>query len=357
VPSDTLSHLVRDNYLIALLRGKRSQLLDRQQFLSLSESKSQSEIIGLLSEGSYGPELSKLTSDSSPIETQRAIRQGFARSVLSLIAASRGDTREFLSEYRRRFDAYDLSGLIVYKAQGRSWEDYLTTRQPLALMKEAELHRLYSIDDLTPIASGGGDRELVARLKSFSMEDAAGEKASLVRDTINGWGEERFYKYIDEKLSGLDRQNCQPIAGSSVDIANLLLILRSKILSTSGIRDHLIPTHWKLNQRTIDQLLASPDVSQALDSMSSHGYYYKVLAGARQKYEESKSLAFIEVALMNHQLKLSTRLFLGSPYSVGIVLGFLTLKENEAKNLGAVLTGVGAGLASDDLRSLITVQN
>jgi vacuolar-type H+-ATPase subunit C/Vma6 len=357
VAGDTLSHLVRDNYLIALLRGKRSQLLDRQKLLTLSESKSQSEIIGLLSEGSYGPELSKLAPESSPIETQRAIRQGFARSVMSLIAASRGDTREFLSEYRRRFDAYDLAGLVVYKAQGRSWEEYLATRQPLALMKEAQLHRLYSIEDLAAIASAGGDRHLVERLKSFSMEDASGEKASLVRDTINGWGEERFYKYIDEKLSGPDRENCLPIAGSAVDIANLLLILRSKILATSGIRDHLIPSHWKLNQRTIDQLLAFPDVSQALDSMASHDYYYKILAGARQKYEETKSLAFIEIALRNLQLKLSTRLFLGSPYSVGIVLAFLTLKENEAKNVGAVLTGIGAGLPSDELRSLITVQN
>ena len=140
-------------------------------------------------------------------------------------------------------------------------------------------------------------------------------------------------------------------------MANLLIILRSKGLGTSGVRDHLIPTHWKLNQRTIDQLLASPDVSQALDAISSHDYYQEILTGARQKFEESKSLAFIEVALRVHQLKLSTRLFLGSPYSVGIVLAFLILKENEARNLAAVLTGVGAGVAGEELRSLIAVQN
>ncbi len=357
MPSDTLSHLARDNYLISLLRGKRSQLLDHSQLVSLSESKSQSEIIGLLSEGSYGPELSKLTADSSPIESERAIRLGFARSVKSLLTASRADTHDFLTQYRRRFDAYDLAGLVVFKAQGKTWEDYLATRQPLALMKEQELHRLYSLDDLPTIATAAGDRHLVERLKGFPMEDAAGERASLVRDTINGWGEEKFYRYIDEKLSGPDRENCKPIAGSTVDIANLTIILRSKTLGTSGVKDHLIPTHWKLNQRTIDQLLASTDVSQALDAIATHEYYYKILAGARQKYEESKSLAFIEVALRNHQLRLSTRLFLGFPYSVGIVLAFLVFKENEAKNLAAVLTGVGAGLPSDDIRSLIAVQN
>jgi len=356
VLSDTISHLVRDNYLIARLRGKRSHLLGRQQLVALSESKSQTEIIGLLAEGPYGPELSKLGGESTTIETERAVRLGYAESVMSLIRASGGDTREFLIQYRRRSDAYAIGGLAVFKAQGRTWEEYLATRQPLALMNEQKLHRLYSLDDLSTIAREAGDRHLVDRVKGFSMTDIEGERASLVRDVINGWGEERFYKYINGKLSGPDRENCLPIAGSEIDIANLTIIVRSKIIGASGIKDHLIPSHWKLNHRAIDQLLAATDATQALDVAASHEYYSRILSGARQKYEESKSLSFIEVALRRYQLDLSRRVFLGFPYSVGIVLAFLTLKENEARNLAAVLAGVAAGLPADKLRSLLAVQ-
>ncbi len=355
--SDTLSHLLRDNYLIARLRGKRSHLLGRQQLVALSESKSQTEIIGLLAEGPYGPELSKLGSESSTIETERAVRLGYADSVMSLIRASGGDTHEFLIQYRRRSDAYAISGLVVFKARGKTWEEYLATRQPLASLNEQELHRLYSLDDLSTIAREAGDRHLVERMKGFSMTDIEGEKASLVRDVINGWGEERFYEYINEKLSGPDRENCLPIAGSAVDIANLTIIVRSKIIGASGIKDHLIPSHWKLNQRAIDQLLAATDVAQALDAAASHEYYSRILSGARQKYEESKSLAFIEVALRRYQLDLSRRIFLSFPYSVGIVLAFLILKDNEARNLAAVLAGVSAGLPTDELRSLLALQD
>jgi len=356
VLSDTISHLVRDNYLIARLRGKRSHLLGRQQLVALSESKSQTEIIGLLAEGPYGPELSKLGGESTTIETERAVRLGYAESVMSLIRASGGDTREFLIQYRRRSDAYAIGGLAVFKAQGRTWEEYLATRQPLALMNEQKLHRLYSLDDLSTIAREAGDRHLVDRVKGFSMTDIEGERASLVRDVINGWGEERFYKYINGKFSGPDRENCLPIAGSEIDIANLTIIVRSKIIGASGIKDHLIPSHWKLNHRAIDQLLAATDVAQALDVAASHEYYSRILSGARQKYEESKSLSVIEVALRRYQLDLSRRVFLGFPYSVGIVLAFLTLKENEARNLAAVLAGVAAGLPADKLRSLLAVQ-
>jgi len=356
VVGDTLSHLVADNYLIALVRGKRSKLLGRQQLVALSESKSQTEIIGLLAEGPYGPELSKLGSESSIIETERAVRLGYADSVMSLIRASGGDTREFLIQYRRRLDAYSVAGLVLFKAQGKTWEEYFATRQPLALMNEQELHRLYSLDDLSTIAHEAGDRYLVERVKGFSMADIEGERASLVRDVINGWGEERFYKHIDEKLSGPDRENCLPVAGSAIDIANLTIIVRSKIIGASGVKDHLIPSHWKLNQRAIDQLLAATDAAQGLDVVAGHEYYGRILSGARQKYEESTSLAFIEVALRRYQLDLSRRIFLGFPYSIGIALAFLILKENEARNVAAVLAGVSARLPTDEIRSLLAIQ-
>ena len=354
--TDTLSHLVRDNYLIARLRGNRSRLLGRQQLFALSESKSQTEIIGLLAEGPYGPELSKLSAESSTIDTERAVRLGFADSVMSLGRASGGDTRDFIVQYRRRFDAHSLASLVVFKAQGKTWEEYLATRLPLALINEQELHRLYSLDDLSIIAREGGDRHLVDRVKGFSTTDIEGEKATLIRDVVNGWAEERFYNYIDEKLSGPDRENSLPIAGSAIDITNLTIIIRSKLIGASGVREHLIPSHWKLNQRAIDQLLAATDATQALDVAAGHEYYGRILGGARQKYEESKSLSFIEVALREYQLALARRLFLGFPYSVGIVLAFLVLKENEARNLAAVLAGVAAGLPTDELRSLLAVQ-
>src|SRR5256712_1989129 len=267
---------------------------------------------------------------------------------MSLIRASGGDTHELLIQYRRRSDAYAGAGLVVFKAQRKTGEGYLTPRQPLALMNEQELHRLYSIDDLSTIAREAGDRHLVERVKGFSMTDIEGEKASLLRDVINGWGEERFYKYINKKLSGPDRENCLPIAGSAIDIANLTIIVRSKIIGASGIKDHLIPSHWKLNQRAIDQLLAATDVTQALDVAASHEYYSRILSGARQKYEESKSLSFIEVVLRRYQLDLSRRVLLGFPYSVGIVLAFLIFKENEARNVAAVLAGGAGGLAAEE---------
>lgn len=351
--TETLVHLLRDNYTEAKIRGKKSFLLERQQLYSLAEFRSQSEILGFLADGPYGLELSKLQESSSPVETERAVRMGFARSVRNLLASAKGNVRDFLTEYQRRFDAYDLATLLIYKSQGRSLEEYLPTRQPLSAMSEKELRRLYSHDDPLDVLEEVGEEVLLSRMKGLSFEEMTPDRASLVRDILNGWGEERFFNYVDRRLRGRDRGSCFPIVGTSVDLLNLSIILRSKLMGISNIRDHLVPARWKLSKKVVGQVLSAEDLALSLDRVSAFRYYRRLLSGMRQRYEESKSLSFLEVAVRKHMVDMSRDVLLRFPHSIGVVLAFLTLKENEARNIAAVVSGVGAGLKPETIRPLI----
>ncbi len=278
---------------------------------------------------------------------------GFARSVRNLISTAKGNVHQFLLEYVRRFDAYDLATLVIYKSQGRTWEEYIATRQPLGLLRESRLRRLYSIEDVSDLLERIGDETLQARMKGFSLGELTPEKASLVRDIFTGWGKEQLYDYTNTTLHGRDRASCLPILGTSIDFLNLSIILRSKLIGVSNIRDHLIPVQWKLGKSALGELASSEDVLQALDRASSLSHYHGLLSAARQQYEESKSLAFIELAVRKHMVDLSREILLGFPYTIGVVLAFLVLKENEARNLAAVVSGVGAGLRPEQIRVLV----
>lgn len=355
MPAETLVHLLRDNYTESKIRGKKSFLLERQQLYSLAEFRTQTEILGFLADSPYGLELSKLQDDSSPVETERAIRLGLARSVQNLIQTAKGNVEQFLLEYSRRFDAYDLATLVLFKSQGRPWEEYVMTRQPLALMKENQLRKIYSIEDLESLAEVVGDETLQSRLEGISLESLTPDKASLVRDIFNGWGEERFYNFVTQKLHGRDRASCREIVGASLDILNLSISLRSKLIGLTGIKLHLVPTYWKLREKQLEQILSAEDVPTALDKAASLRAYRSLLSGARQRYDETKSLSFIEIASRKYMSELARKILLGFPYTIGVVLAFLVLKENEAHNLAAVVSGVGAGLRPEQIRALITV--
>ena len=351
--AETLVHLLRDNYTEAKVRGMKSFLLQRQQLYSLTEFSTQTEILGFLSDGPYSQELSKLQESSSAVEIERAVRVGFARSVRNLVSTAKGNVKDFFLEYSRRFDAYDLATLALYKSEGKPWEEYATTRLPLGIMTEKELRMLYSVEDLDKLASLVGDKKLRSRLRGIELGGQAPEKRSIVRDIFNGWGEERFYNFIKEKLRGRDKESCLPIVGSSIDLLNLSIVLRSKLIGISEIQSHLVPIRWKLRDRSISELTSSEDTTQALDRSADLPYYGRFLTEARQRYEESKSLSFLELLIRKHMMDLSRDILLGFPFTIGVELAFLVLKENEARNLAAVVSGVGAGLKPEQVRPLI----
>ncbi len=351
--SDTLVHLLRDNYLEAKIRGKKSFLLQRQQLLSLAEIPTLNDIVAALAEGPYGSELSKLQEVSSAVETEQAIQRGFANSVNNLVSGAKGNVRQFLLEYVRRFDAYDLATLVMFKSQGRGWEEFSAVRQPLGGFREGQLRRLYLMDNLRESVRVIGDKTLEERTSNISLEEMPPEKAALVRDIFTGWGEERFYNYVAKRLHGRDRSSCLPIVGATVDLLNLSIILRTKLIGVSNVEKHLIPAHWRLDKQSVSRLVATSDLDEALEKAGSLTQYGRLLSNARQKHEETKSLAFLELDVKRYLLGQARRIFLGFPYTIGVVLAFLLFKENEARSLAAVVAGVASGLKPDQVKALI----
>jgi len=350
---DTVVHLLRDNYTEAKVRGKKRFILERQQLQSLTEFKSQAEVIGFLADSPYGAELSKLPDSASAAEAERTVSQSLARTVENIEASAKGNVRQFIIEYRRRYDARNLARLLVFKLQGRPWEEYVSTRSPLGTLSEKQLRKLYNIENSRDLIEEMADQTLEGRLENMQLESPSPDKTALIRDIIVGWGDERFYAYASNKLTGRDRTICIPIIGSAIDLGNISIILRGKLMGLADIRSHLVPVYWKLDAKTLESLLTAEDIQQTLDRISAHRYYRRILAGSRQKYDETKSLAFMEVLAREHFAKLSHEIFLGIPYNIGVILAFLVLKDNEARNLSAVISGINAGLLPEQIRPLL----
>ena len=350
---DTVVHLLRDNFTEAKIRGKKSYLLEQQQLQSLTEFKSQTEVIGFLADSPYGLDLSKLSDSASPAEVEQTLGRSLARTIGNIEASAKGNVRQFIIEYRRRYDARDLARLLVFKLQGRPWEEYVTTRSPLGTLSEKQLRKLYNIENPRDLIEEMGDQTLVDGFENIQLENPSPDKAALIRDIIFGWGDERFYAYASKELTGRDRAGCIPIIGSAIDLGNIDIVLRGKLLGLSDIRTHLVPVSWKLDPKTLESLLAAEDMQQTFDRIGSHRYYRRILGGSRQKYEETKSLAFMEVIAREHFARLSREIFLGLPYNVGVVLAFLVLKDNEARNLSAIISGIDAGLSPEQVRPLL----
>src|SRR5207245_10743454 len=125
-----------------------------------------------------------------------------------------------------------------------------------------------------------------------------------------------------------------------------------KLVGLSDIRSYLIPVYWKLDSKTLESLLTAEDIQQSLDRIGAHRYYRRILSGSRQKYDETKSLAFMEVLAREHFAKLSHEIFLGIPYNIGVILAFLVLQYKDARTLSALISRIDAGLLPEQIRPL-----
>ena len=346
-------HIFRDSYVEAKVRGKRSFLLEPQQLFSLAEIRSQGELLSFLADGPYGPDLAAIKEGSSTEDIEKAIRQNFARTVNNLLSPARGGLRRFLIEYRRRFDAMDLATLLIYKSQGRTWDEFGTVRHPLGTTSERELRRLYSLQDTRLIVETVDDDAIQERIKRVIAEEITPDTAALIRDLLMGLAHQSFYRFVDEELSGRDKKSCTPLVGAPIDLLNIAVILRSKMIGIPNIEGHLVKASWKLNKKALGSLLASEDVAQTLDKLSANKNYRRILSGSRQKFDESKSLSFIELISRKHLSSMSHTVFLKFPFTLGVLLAYLVSKENEAMNLAAIISGVSAGLKSEQIRLLL----
>src|SRR5207245_6174318 len=136
----------------------------------LTEFKSQAEVIGFLADSPYGPELSKLPDSASPAEAERTIGESLARTVENIEASAKGNVRQFIIEYRRRYDAHDLARLLVFKLQGRPWEEYVSTRSPLGTLSAKQLRKLYNVENSRELIEAMADQPLEGRLEHMHME-------------------------------------------------------------------------------------------------------------------------------------------------------------------------------------------
>src|SRR2546425_6862449 len=181
---DTVVHLLRDNFTEAKIRGKKRYLLERQQLQSLTEFKSQTEVIGFLADSPYGPELSKLPDAASPAEVERTIGESVASTIENLEGSAKGNVRQFIIEYRRRYDARDLATLLVFKLQGRSWEDYVATQSPLRTLSDKQLRRLYNIENPRDSIGDMGHQILQERLKDMQIVNLGHKNTGMNRCNV-----------------------------------------------------------------------------------------------------------------------------------------------------------------------------
>ncbi len=128
--------------------------------------------------------------------------------------------------------------------------------------------------------------------------------------------------------------------GSQVDITNLKIVLRAKMddLQYEDISSYLVSEGYQIRDWKLKDLMDAenvPGIISLLEGTDYGPYLEEVLS----EYNKTGSIAPFEVALAEYITKTAKTLSRKKPLGTGPMIGFLSKKEAEIKNLKVIVRG------------------
>ena len=131
-----------------------------------------------------------------------------------------------------------------------------------------------------------------------------------------------------------NRQIMYSYVGTQVDVANLKLIIRAKQdgLDYDAVAPYILEEGYQLREWKLKDLMESPDVTNVVSGLEGTKYA-EALTDVMPVYNETGSVAVFEKALDVYASNYAKSLSSKKPLGVGPIIGYLSQKENEIKNL------------------------
>jgi V/A-type H+-transporting ATPase subunit C len=245
---------------------------------------------------------------------------------------------------RRTRKSYDEVKHNLFEVGGLDEEDFKRILRADANSLINELRRT-SIGQRMLSARGKIGRELREGLSARGGSEAAARAEGAIDAYI--------YLFMDSVLAevgGKEIAQIREVLKSEVDAKNMMIIerLKQRGIPRERIRACLIEG-GKLGEQTINTLMDAKDLSATMSIVKQR--YPKL----ELKAEGKATLPELEVAFEKSIAARKAMTFYSSVLSVGVILGFLLLKEEEVNILRKIAKGKEFHMPENEVRSMLVV--
>lgn len=338
-------------FINARVGGMKAHLLNSMEMKSLIESRNFDDALALLKNTAYGKELSKLPSPSL-VEIENVFSKSVVRDCEKLVISVSGASKKFLTLYTKKFEIDAIKLLLIMKGRGEEIKKYPWILQRIMSMPVAE--KLVEI---------GTPEEVVEMLRSTKYYPALQKAVSEYNEqgdvypfiaALDIYHYGALNKVIKKEMSAKDRKFAERLIGLEIDAKNLLTVLRIRGIDEEQATNWLIPVRYKL---TDSDLRAAFNVRALTELTQIIERYSGIISTGIRGQEKTQSLFALEQEFRKYILKANNRLFSGDRFHMGVPLAYLNLKENEVRNLTAILHGKEKGMDTSKIEETTILLN
>ena len=336
-------------YPSAKVGGMKSYLLDPFEVKAIMETGSFDDALSLLKNTAYGKELAKLPS-SAPKEIERVLVKSFLRDIDRLSKTLTGPRKAFLEEYSRGFEVDALKAVLILKITNTKaahpWVPY-------GVMDDATIERLLQAETLEELFELLKGTEYYGALHGVLTESKDRSSPFPYLVALDRYHYGRVWSAL-EGLSGRDRTVAEGLVGPEIDLKNLTTVLRLRGGEEKVVWQCLLPCSYQLDEEALRLIFNVGRLGEIFTQLPALRYRELLVEGIKE-YERSGSTALIEREFRRHRLAMNQRVFRGARFHIGAILGYLGLKENEVRNITAIVKGKEAKLPTPKIEAVVAV--
>ncbi len=338
-------------YLHARVRAMYSTLLTPQFFDELYRAPDFFNLINQLEHTVYGPYLMRV--DNRELTPRRAVfemKSQMSEAYATVIRSSPEHLHPLLALFYRSFEVDNLKAILRGIQSGASWDRIRYVLFPFVSTKVFPAEAMFQEHEI-PAAIEKLHGTLYYATLAHALERYTAEQSLFPLEValdLSYWRE--VWKDINQ-LSQLDREHALRVAGSLLDVNNLLWAIRYRVyhqLSEEELINYTLPFGYRVKDADVRAIAAGADILEIVARL------YPNLTLEDTVLNEPKDwLPELETKLQRHVVKQCRKEFDGYPFHAGIPLAYLVLKKMEIQDLTVLAEAKSAQVPVERFRPLL----
>ncbi|MDY6964775.1 MAG: ATP synthase A1 subunit C [Halobacteriota archaeon] len=338
-------------YPNARIRAMESKLIPKNRLEEMLEASSIVDVFGYLEGTDYEAQLAKIrggsVEEASSIEAAlyESQKSSYHRMISIAPDAIKG-------VFAARFRIYEVK---LLKSILRSLHAGVPLEQTLAEIPDMgiDVEAFYSLQSTEEFISKIEDTEYGAALADAVALYSEKKSVQPIEMALDKFAYEKLW-YTIQTVSEQNIRALRFFFGTEVDAINLRTLIRAKAdgLTLDEIKDYVLPMGYEFDMETLNMLADVPDVEGMMSLLESKSCG-ELLTEAISKYEATKSVVPLEMALEAHVARTGRNVSMSQPFGIGPFVGYLCSKDVEVRNLRAIIRGIEADAPRDLLKDML----
>lgn len=334
-------------YPNARVRARNGRLFTEKEFSEIVESQNIEEVKNYLR---GVPDYAKYI-DTYPLE--KALDSQLAETYDLIARITPDNSKDSFKFLLKKWDIKNIKSIIIAKEAGLNHEQTLDLVVPFGELS----NKLDSLIETDSVA------EVLNALEGTEYPKVLEDAIPIYKETgLLLPLEASMDKYLLENLlktSATPEDDNTALLhnyiGTLVDVANIKIILRAKAdnLKYEDIEPYMVSDGYEIREWKLKELMEAEDVSGVISGLEGTDYA-PMLSDAMSEFTETGSMAGFEKLLDSYVVKTAKGISLKNQFGIGPMIGFLSRKETEVKNLKIIARGKReAGFSSSMIKEML----